>query len=67
MSAHKKAIERFRGILKGGQIGSGEVFFMSTAQISGKTIPSGIIIFDTTAKKLKLGVGSTTPETVTSA
>lgn len=62
-----KAYQHFSLLVKANNVQSAQVFFLSTAAMSGWTIPSGVLIYDTTLNKLKFGVGSTTPETITSA
>jgi hypothetical protein len=43
-----------------------EVFFFTSADLSGVEVPSGVLIYDTTNNKLRFGKGSTTTELITS-
>ena len=61
---NKKAWEHFRLRIKAENIQPNEVYYMSGT--SGWTIPSGVLIFDTTLSKFKMGTGGTDTETITS-
>jgi hypothetical protein len=65
MSAQGKALEHFRAKVRGDNIRAAEIFFMTTAAYSGWTLPSGVIIYDTTANSFVVGKGSTTKYTIT--
>ena len=65
MASRDKAYDHFRARIKAYNIRIGEIFFMSGT--SGWTVPSGVLIYNTTSNKLILGTGGTSPETVTSS
>lgn len=54
-----KASDHFRARCRGNQIRQVEMFFMSTASLSGVTVPSGVLIWNTTTNRLEMGIGST--------
>jgi hypothetical protein len=60
-----KALQRFRLRIKDQNIMRGDVFFLSGT--TGHTIPSGVLIFNTTTNKLMVGCDGSTAETITSA
>jgi len=59
-----KAMQGFRSRVKPSNIANSELFFMSSTALSGVTVPSGVLVFDTTSKVLKYGIGSTTLRTI---
>lgn len=59
-----KAYQQFKLRVKAENIMPCECFFMSG--VSGWTIPSGVLIYNTTTNKFMVGTGSTA-ETITSA
>lgn len=59
-----KAYQHFKLRVKAENIMPAEMFFMSGT--TGWTIPSGVLVYDTTNNKLLIGTGSSA-ETVTSS
>ena len=65
LSTQQKAMQMFRLLIKANNIMPAEIYFMSGT--TGWSVPSGILVYDTTNNKLILGTGGESPETITSA